>query len=80
MAKCELIQPSKTEAQNVETLVTLVEKTLKLISDQFAEVEKSTQESETSKTEKERLLKGVMRVGLLAKNMLLKTDKEALIF
>lgn len=78
LAKCEAIQPSKTEAQDVETLVTLVEKTLKLISDKFAEADKSDEEKEKPATEQERLLKGVMRVGLLAKNMLLKTDNEVI--
>lgn len=99
-AKDEAIRPNQSEFQAIEGLVSLIEKSLKGISDNFAEEAKKaasfTQEvtspslginaSGDAKLEKpitppvseepERLLKGVMRVGLLAKKLLLNTDKE----
>lgn len=75
LAKVNNIQLSKEKLQSVENMVVSVEKTLKFISDKFAEEQKSVED----KTSDERLLKGVMRVGLLAKNLLLNFDNEVLI-
>uniref|UniRef100_A0A914C074 DZF domain-containing protein n=1 Tax=Acrobeloides nanus TaxID=290746 RepID=A0A914C074_9BILA len=78
LAKVKEIEPNEEEKTNIEKLVSLTEKTLKSISDHFAtqnEAEKPKVEGEEQKSA-DRLLKGVMRVGLLAKNMLLKTDKQ----
>uniref|UniRef100_A0A915DEP2 DZF domain-containing protein n=1 Tax=Ditylenchus dipsaci TaxID=166011 RepID=A0A915DEP2_9BILA len=74
VAKNDSIHPSKAEMNSIEQLVAMVERTLKNISDKFAEEDKAAQTDKT--VEPERLLKGVMRVGLLAKNLLLSSDKE----
>ena len=88
-AKDEAIRPNQSEIEAIEALVSLIEKSLKGISDNLAEEAKkaakpslpATTENGDAKTpaaveEPERLLKGVMRVGLLAKKILLNTDKE----
>lgn len=88
-AKDESIRLNQTEIHSIEALVSLIEKSLKGISDNFAEEAKKNAPSqipnEEGKTEAvveepERLLKGVMRVGLLAKKLLLNTDKEVIIY
>lgn len=92
LKKDEALRPTREQALITENLVLLTEKTLKSISDVFAEEEKKTEEkvametasevseapptTATASLEPERLLKGVMRVGLLSKNLLLNTDKE----
>uniref|UniRef100_A0A915E439 DZF domain-containing protein n=1 Tax=Ditylenchus dipsaci TaxID=166011 RepID=A0A915E439_9BILA len=87
VAKNESLLPSKTDMDLIEKLVSMIERTLKNISDKWAEEDKAalvgadaekdastTEPTET--TDPERLLKGVMRVGLMAKNLLLSDDKE----
>ena len=83
--KVTLIQPSSEETQEVEKVVLLTEKALKNVSDSLAvekpanvdanaAVIKAADDSNGGTTE--RVLKGVMRVGLMAKNLTLKTDKK----
>lgn len=76
----------------IDKLVSLIEKTLKSVSDSMTN-ELSTsinneppQDNAVAKANAQvaaqmgdRVLKGVMRVGLLAKNILLKSDKEVLV-
>ncbi|VDK80238.1 unnamed protein product [Litomosoides sigmodontis] len=89
MAKHRLIYPEESQLSAIEKLVSITEKALKAVSDNLAQEEtkkpddevKDSQEDEvtlrTSETQHpDRILKGVMRVGLLAKGLLLKTDRE----
>ena len=77
------------ELEAIQTLVSYVERALKLVSDQLTT---QTQESNTEPPppaatvlngngidaagQPQRMLKGVMRVGLLAKGLLLKGDRN----
>lgn len=58
----------------IQTQVSHVERALKFVSDELTSV---TEESSTDTTTAtpQRMLKGVMRVGLLAKGLLLKGDR-----
>ncbi|VDD86816.1 unnamed protein product [Enterobius vermicularis] len=80
MAKHQMIYPSENQLNAIERLVVMTEKGLKEVSDHFAKEEDSakeeTKDSSSSQASHDRLLKGVMRVGLLAKGLLLKDDKE----
>lgn len=69
--KMQQIQLSGEEMNNVERLAFFVEKTLKIVSDGMIKAGEENQPAE-----QERVLKGVMRVGLLAKQLLLKGDKQ----
>ncbi|CAG7818081.1 unnamed protein product [Allacma fusca] len=87
MAKHSDIYPQEDELQAIQKIVSNTEKALKFVSDQFAELDakkvngiKQEEGSEQqSKTEAElqahRILKGVMRVGHLAKGLLLRGDR-----
>nr|CAG4651682.1 EOG090X037N [Triops cancriformis] len=80
LAKHQMICPSDEENKAVQNLVSMVEKALKLVSDYFASQEKPKEAKadnpeEKSKDDAGRLLKGVMRVGPLAKGLILKSDK-----
>lgn len=78
MAKHQTIYPTEEELKRVQSIVGSTEKALKLVSDAIAEEEKAAKgaDDKDKKTEKEdkenRTLKGVMRVGVLAKGLLLK--------
>ncbi|KAK6060380.1 zinc finger, C2H2 type [Cooperia oncophora] len=86
-AKHTSIYPNDEQLTVIERLVTETEKALKKVSDYFnerdhpetkpliaeAEGEKA---KEAAAPEKDRLLKGVMRVGMLSKGLLLKDDTE----
>uniref|UniRef100_A0A672JEN8 Interleukin enhancer binding factor 3a n=1 Tax=Salarias fasciatus TaxID=181472 RepID=A0A672JEN8_SALFA len=77
MARHAEVYPTPEELEAVQNIVTHVECALKTVSDQMdtpADDDKST-EAETVGS-KERLLRGVMRVALLAKGLLLKGDKS----
>uniref|UniRef100_A0A0R3S5U1 DZF domain-containing protein n=1 Tax=Elaeophora elaphi TaxID=1147741 RepID=A0A0R3S5U1_9BILA len=88
MAKHRLIYPEESQLTAIEKLVSVTEKALKAVSDSLAQEEmkkpdgeiKDSQEegiaSHTETQQPDRILKGVMRVGLLAKGLLLKTDRE----
>ncbi|XP_078022479.1 interleukin enhancer-binding factor 3-like isoform X2 [Epinephelus lanceolatus] len=79
MAKHSDVYPSPEELEAVQTIVTRVECALKTVSDQMDTakgVKKPTEAGSKSSDSKERVLRGVMRVGLVAKGLLLKGDKE----
>jgi len=74
IAKHSEIYPSDEELEAIQTQVSHVERALKFVSDELTSV---TEESSTDTTTAtpQRMLKGVMRVGLLAKGLLLKGDR-----
>jgi len=84
MAKHETIYPGEKELEAIQKLVGHAETALKKVSDQLANqdsVDKKPvlkKEGEVKKEDegKTRVLVGVMRVGLLAKQLLLKGDTE----
>ncbi|PIO64146.1 zinc finger, C2H2 type, partial [Teladorsagia circumcincta] len=88
-AKHTSIYPNDEQLTVIESLVTETEKALKKVSDYFNErdqpetkplIKAASEEGEKAKEaaapEKDRLLKGVMRVGMLSKGLLLKDDTE----
>ncbi|VDN01120.1 unnamed protein product [Thelazia callipaeda] len=89
MAKHRLIYPEESLLMAIEKLVSITEKGLKVVSDSLAEEDarkfriqvRGPQKDgippdAAEQTQPDRILKGVMRVGLLAKGLLLKNDKE----
>ncbi|XP_055969189.1 zinc finger RNA-binding protein 2 isoform X2 [Sorex fumeus] len=73
MCKHAAIYPTEAELLAVQRAVAHAERALKLVSDALAREPKGTDGSpETSS----RILKGVMRVGLLAKGLLLRGDRQ----
>ncbi|XP_013886891.1 zinc finger RNA-binding protein isoform X3 [Austrofundulus limnaeus] len=83
MAKHSTIYPVEEELQAVQRIVSHSERALKLVSDSLLEQETTagrpdaTQEGgEKSAENAARLLKGVMRVGILAKGLLLRGDRN----
>nr|CAG4647758.1 EOG090X037N [Moina brachiata] len=82
MAKHAEIYPSELELDTIQTLVSYVERALKLVSDQLTNQPDDAvkQASDGAAADghhpaPQRMLKGVMRVGLLAKGLLLKGDR-----
>ncbi|XP_040040093.2 zinc finger RNA-binding protein isoform X2 [Gasterosteus aculeatus] len=83
MAKHSTIYPVEEELQAVQRIVSHSERALKLVSDFLLEketpaVETAADEGEDEKSAESsgRLLKGVMRVGILAKGLLLRGDRN----
>ncbi|KAM5192345.1 zinc finger RNA-binding protein isoform 4-T4 [Mantella aurantiaca] len=78
MTKHATIYPTEEELQAVQKIVSLTERALKLVSDSMADQDKSKgKETEEKKDlSKERALKGVLRVGVLAKGLLLRGDRN----
>ncbi|XP_068192383.1 interleukin enhancer-binding factor 3 homolog isoform X2 [Antennarius striatus] len=86
MAKHSIIYPTQEELENVQNMVSHTERALKAVSDWLDKQEKGTSKSDPdgTDTEKEseqkdqatRSLRGVMRVGLVAKGLLLKGDLD----
>uniref|UniRef100_A0A673B9I3 Zinc finger RNA-binding protein-like n=1 Tax=Sphaeramia orbicularis TaxID=375764 RepID=A0A673B9I3_9TELE len=83
MAKHSTIYPVEEELQAVQRIVSHSERALKLVSDSLLEKETpgppaaATEEGDEKGTENAaRLLKGVMRVGILAKGLLLRGDRN----
>uniref|UniRef100_A0A3Q3JZA5 DZF domain-containing protein n=1 Tax=Monopterus albus TaxID=43700 RepID=A0A3Q3JZA5_MONAL len=79
MAKHSTIYPVEEELQAVQRIVSHSERALKLVSDSLLEKEmpQIDHESTGNLTENSaRLLKGVMRVGILAKGLLLRGDRN----
>uniref|UniRef100_A0A8C7Z5H6 Zinc finger RNA-binding protein n=1 Tax=Oryzias sinensis TaxID=183150 RepID=A0A8C7Z5H6_9TELE len=70
MTKHAAIYPSEDELQSIQKIVSITERALKLVSDIITEQEGVQEE------DKEAALKGVMRVGVLAKGLLLRGDKD----
>ncbi|XP_056135722.1 interleukin enhancer-binding factor 3a isoform X2 [Lampris incognitus] len=82
MAKHTAVYPSAEELEVIQTVISHVECALKAVSDKLDEqkgtMEKDTQENpeEKSGEKSQRPLLGVMRVGLVAKGLLLKGDTD----
>ncbi|KAM8874715.1 zinc finger RNA-binding protein isoform 7-T7 [Spinachia spinachia] len=81
MAKHSTIYPVEEELQAVQRIVSHSERALKLVSDFLLEketpaVDTAAVEGEDEKGAEKRLLKGVMRVGILAKGLLLRGDRN----
>ncbi|XP_038144540.1 zinc finger RNA-binding protein isoform X6 [Cyprinodon tularosa] len=83
MAKHSTIYPVEEELQAVQRIVSHSERALKLVSDSLLEKEEPASTSPatgggegTNAENPARLLKGVMRVGILAKGLLLRGDRN----
>ncbi|XP_059212725.1 interleukin enhancer-binding factor 3-like isoform X2 [Centropristis striata] len=79
MAKHSEVYPSPEELDAVQTIVSHVECALKAVSDQMdipKDGKKDTEAGSESGDSPERVLRGVMRVGLVAKGLLLTGDKN----
>ncbi|XP_078280218.1 zinc finger RNA-binding protein-like isoform X3 [Rhinoraja longicauda] len=79
MAKHANIYPTEEELQAVQRVVSQTERALKLVSDVISEQEglKDGENKEKGKPDLgARVLKGVMRVGVLAKGLLLRGDRN----
>ncbi|XP_069042193.1 zinc finger RNA-binding protein isoform X3 [Lepisosteus oculatus] len=79
MAKHSNIYPVQEELQAVQRIVSHSERALKLVSDSLLEKEEPKEDEDSKDKVKEdpqaRMLKGVMRVGILAKGLLLHGDR-----
>uniref|UniRef100_A0AAX7V885 Zinc finger RNA-binding protein n=1 Tax=Astatotilapia calliptera TaxID=8154 RepID=A0AAX7V885_ASTCA len=77
MTKHAAIYPSEDELQSIQKIVSITERALKLVSDIITDQDKTKEEDKEKKEPaKDRALKGVMRVGVLAKGLLLRGDKN----
>ncbi|XP_033476176.1 zinc finger RNA-binding protein [Epinephelus lanceolatus] len=77
MTKHAAIYPSEDELQSIQKIVSITERALKLVSDIITDQDKAKDEDKEEKEPtKDRALKGVMRVGVLAKGLLLRGDKN----
>ncbi|XP_026052991.1 zinc finger RNA-binding protein-like isoform X1 [Carassius auratus] len=81
MAKHSAIYPVEEELQAVQRIVSHSERALKLVSDSLLEKEACAADDDNDVTDKQsesqaRVLKGVMRVGILAKGLLLRGDRN----
>uniref|UniRef100_A0A8C4IMU8 Zinc finger RNA-binding protein n=1 Tax=Dicentrarchus labrax TaxID=13489 RepID=A0A8C4IMU8_DICLA len=77
MTKHAAIYPSEDELQSIQKIVSITERALKLVSDIITDQDKAKEEDKEKKeATKDRALKGVMRVGVLAKGLLLRGDKN----
>uniref|UniRef100_UPI0037E78A3E zinc finger RNA-binding protein isoform X2 n=1 Tax=Semicossyphus pulcher TaxID=241346 RepID=UPI0037E78A3E len=77
MTKHAAIYPSEDELQSIQKIVSITERALKLVSDIITDQDKGKEEDKEKKEPaKDRALKGVMRVGVLAKGLLLRGDKN----
>uniref|UniRef100_H3AX55 Zinc finger RNA-binding protein n=1 Tax=Latimeria chalumnae TaxID=7897 RepID=H3AX55_LATCH len=80
MAKHSNIYPTEDELQAIQKIVSHSERALKLVSDNLAEQDPAKKEEENKEKGKvepaARVLKGVMRVGILAKGLLLRGDRN----
>ncbi|XP_014872213.1 zinc finger RNA-binding protein, partial [Poecilia latipinna] len=77
MTKHAAIYPSEDELQSIQKIVSITERALKLVSDIISDQEHDKEDDKEKKEPaKDRVLKGVMRVGVLAKGLLLRGDKN----
>ncbi|XP_061116051.1 zinc finger RNA-binding protein isoform X2 [Conger conger] len=83
MTKHAAIYPSEDELQAIQKIVSITERALKLVSDIITDQDKDKGKDEDKDKDKDkkdvprdRALKGVMRVGVLAKGLLLRGDKN----
>ncbi|XP_053559108.1 zinc finger RNA-binding protein 2 isoform X2 [Bombina bombina] len=75
MLKHTNIYPTEQELHTVQKAVSLSERALKLVSDQLQD-EKEKENENKEKQGVPRLLRGVMRVGILAKGLILQGDRD----
>uniref|UniRef100_A0A8B9UYR2 Zinc finger RNA-binding protein n=1 Tax=Anas zonorhyncha TaxID=75864 RepID=A0A8B9UYR2_9AVES len=78
MTKHAAIYPTEEELQAVQKIVSITERALKLVSDNMTDHEKNKSKEGDDKKDcsKDRALKGVLRVGVLAKGLLLRGDRN----
>uniref|UniRef100_A0A8C5EVU2 Zinc finger RNA-binding protein n=1 Tax=Gouania willdenowi TaxID=441366 RepID=A0A8C5EVU2_GOUWI len=77
MTKHATIYPSEDELQSIQKIVSITERALKLVSDIIDQEKPKEEDKEKKEAAKDsRSLKGVMRVGVLAKGLLLRGDKN----
>ncbi|KAM6232398.1 zinc finger RNA-binding protein-like isoform 2-T2 [Porphyrio hochstetteri] len=78
MTKHATIYPTEEELQAVQKIVSITERALKLVSDNMTDHEKSKSKEGDDKKDssKDRVLKGVLRIGVLAKGLLLRGDRN----
>ncbi|XP_063280306.1 zinc finger RNA-binding protein-like isoform X3 [Prinia subflava] len=78
MTKHAAIYPTEEELQAVQKIVSITERALKLVSDNMSDHEesKSKEGDDKKDSSKDRALKGVLRVGVLAKGLLLRGDRN----
>ncbi|XP_074543093.1 interleukin enhancer-binding factor 3-like isoform X2 [Halichoeres trimaculatus] len=77
MAKHSDIYPSPEELEAVQTIISHVECALKTVSDQIDSLKEGNTEMESATSNSQKsVLCGVMRVGLVAKGLLLKGDND----
>ncbi|KAM7372446.1 hypothetical protein PAMP_009610 [Pampus punctatissimus] len=86
MAKHSAIYPTQEELESVQNMVSHTERALKAVSDWLDKQEKGSSKSDSDSTDADkesehkeqvtRSLRGVMRVGLVAKGLLLKGDLD----
>ncbi|XP_066491495.1 zinc finger RNA-binding protein-like isoform X2 [Tiliqua scincoides] len=79
MTKHSSIYPTEEELQAIQKVVSHSERALRLVSDWLTEQETGSKEASTEKGKTDsppRVLKGVMRVGVLAKGLLLRGDRN----
>uniref|UniRef100_A0A8D0HFJ4 Zinc finger RNA-binding protein n=1 Tax=Sphenodon punctatus TaxID=8508 RepID=A0A8D0HFJ4_SPHPU len=79
MTKHSSIYPTEEELQAIQKVVSHSELALKLVSDSLTEQESEKEEESKEKGKTDgaaRILKGVMRVGVLAKGLLLRGDRN----
>ncbi|XP_073537530.1 zinc finger RNA-binding protein isoform X3 [Phyllobates terribilis] len=82
MTKHAAIYPTEDELQAVQKIVSLTERALKLVSDTMTDQDKTKgkepgkEPEEKKDPTKDRALKGVLRVGVLAKGLLLRGDRN----
>ncbi|XP_037545637.1 interleukin enhancer-binding factor 3 [Nematolebias whitei] len=75
MAKHSEVYPSAKEMEVVQTMVSHVECALKSVSDQMDAPKNDSGAAEAERSE-ERILRGVVRIGQVAKGLLLKGDEK----
>eukprot|EP00066_Takifugu_rubripes_P023887 XP_011613153.1 PREDICTED: zinc finger RNA-binding protein 2 isoform X1 [Takifugu rubripes] len=78
MAKHSTIYPVEEELQAVQRIVSHAERALKLVSDSLLDkdTQAATEDNDKGTESSARVLKGVMRVGILAKGLLLRGDRN----
>lgn len=78
MAKHETIYPTESELEAIQRIVGNTEAALKKVSDQIAAEDNKVKKEDKKENSdgKSRVLVGVMRVGLLAKQLLLRGDRN----
>jgi zinc finger RNA-binding protein len=79
--KHEKLYPSNEQLELIQIIITDIEKALKIISDKLCDELKNTKnivklEPTNDNNDNFRVLQGVMRVGFIAKGLLLKSDKS----